>query len=224
MTDHAEMTELEDMILTVTMMLSIVQMNDIKPLYSVIFDASEMPFQWIFYTNLRAAHNIEFFSMISDEYVPRGISSYLTQCYDEFDRLHKAFNLYPFLHSQLFAARTDETHFIMVVLIITLEYLVTHYGLNILGWKPANNQTLMSKLKRLNTKIKMIPDKYLDEKFQSNIRDPLMHMGIVQVSDDDLLSKCYDLHNLITMIYLKLVGYKGKYLAFEFPPRVLEMR
>ena len=148
--DAAEIVELEEMVLTVTMMLSLVQMNDIKPLYSITFDDNGMPFQWIFYTNLREAQDVKFFNTISDDHIPNGISSYLTQCYDEFDRLHKAFNLYPFLHSQLFAAKTSETHFIALVLIISLEYLVTHYGMTILGWGSTSNLTLIAKLKRLN--------------------------------------------------------------------------
>ena len=51
-----------------------------------------------------------------------------------------------------------------------------------------------------------------------------MHMGIVPMSHSDLISACYKLHNLSALIYLKLVGYKGKYLAAESSPKILEIR
>lgn len=217
----SEIQAIEDRIYILTLMLSAVKINDVKPFYSVARNRQGDVVCAKLYTDLRESNFISFFKMIDDKHIGSGTEQYVDKCYEGFSNVHEKIDLHPFIYDFLFAARTSEIHISMVVLILGLEYLVTHYGRKILGWDSDDTQTLIGKLKRLNRKIRCIPKQYLDDEWSNRIRNPLIHTGIiVDLSHEEVIEALYDLYRLTTLVFLRLTEYSGLYLNFSWPPKL----
>jgi len=218
-TSFSELSLVEKQVYDLTLMLSAIKHNDIKPFYCIVESDRGDIVHAILYTDLHPSRFIRFFKMIDDEHMPGGTERYVNECYDAFMRLHEKVNLHPFIFDLLFAARTEEVHISLVVLILGLEYLVTYFGRMVLGWEQDDAQTLIGKLKRLNTSTKCIPALYLNNELTHRIRNPLIHTGtIVNMSRQALETALLDLHRLTALVFLRLVGYTGVYLNYTSSP------
>jgi hypothetical protein len=220
----SELSDLETKIYRLALMLSVLKLNDIKPFYSTVQNKQGAIVSATLYTDLRESRFIRFFKMIDDEHIHKGTEVCVNDCYETFRRIHDEMNFHPFIFDLLFAARTPELHVGIVVLVLGLEYLVTHYGRNFLHWPEDREGNLVQKLAWLNREIRCIPKKYLKQKFISEIRNPLIHTGIiVNVPSSELVDTLYDLYRLSALVFLRLVGYSGQYLDFSWPPRLVQM-
>ena len=76
----------------------------------------------------------------------------------------------------------------------------------------------------LNKEIKCIDNKHFNRKLMKDLRDQLIHTGvIVDAPSSKLRDTLFDLHRLSALVFLRLVDYSGERLNYSWPPEKISM-
>lgn len=155
-----------------------------------------------------------------------GLQHYLESCYDQFAQLKVTYNLQKFKGFMNSAPPISSVETLLLHLIPGVELI-------------ANMILKYSTIPRLNLSVNQLRGMNIEAKlnrlynhyykyFTANkwnlirtgivrqIRNPLFHSGLISVPINISFSKTRYLHLIALQLYLKLVGYNGKYIDFTY--------
>jgi hypothetical protein len=152
-------------------------------------------------------------TVIENFHIRGGVKKLLEDCLARFAELDQQMDLRQFIRSCIGVWEGPYLENKVAGLIMSLEYLVTKQ-LIFLGEVVGEQDSIQSKLGKLNRHVRFIPRELQGEDLRTLVRNPLFHTGEVDSQNLGELQRLWLTYtDLLIRLFLRIIGYSGTFIS-----------
>ncbi len=212
--NQAELSEIKKVVNSISWMLSAALGTKILNHYCIVYSGDSVVYA-------------EFYPCVSSEYTRGGIllddknkpdilACYIEDHLSKFETSCQEYDIKKYIDYLCFSQRSLPVEMKLVSVIMALEMICGKICEFDSGW--TNNQLEVSNIQQKmrhanNVKLRFIPSRYTQDWLRGDIRNPLIHTGVIHTHSPKQLFEIFrELYVLAVQIYFSLIGYTGQYV------------